>query len=66
MITRGGSRLVEALGRTHRGLDGDGTDVLPVLLEQGDQEVDGLVSVLDDLVLGHADVADGDNKRQDL
>ena len=32
-------------------------DVLPVLLEQGDQEVHGESDVLHELLLGHVDVA---------
>jgi len=37
-----------------------------VLLEQRDQEVDGQVDVLDEFILGHLDVADGDVQAQDL
>ena len=41
-------------------------DVLPVLLQQRDQEVDGQMGVLDQVVLGHADVADGHGQAKDL
>ena len=37
-----------------------------MLLEQRDQEVDGQVDVLDEFILGHLDVADGDVQAQDL
>ena len=41
-------------------------DVLPVLLEQRNQEVDGEHDVGSDLVLGHVDVSDGDTKAENL
>ena len=37
-----------------------------MLLQQGDQEVDRQVNVLDELILGHADVADGDVQAENL
>ena len=37
------SRLVEANGLAHSGLDVQGLDVLPVFLEQGDEEVDAYI-----------------------
>lgn len=51
--------LVQTLGGAHGSLDGQATDVLPALLEEGDEVVDGQHDVGDELVLGHADVADG-------
>ena len=59
-------RLEEADGLAHRALDVERAHVLPVLLEQRDEEVDGHRRVLDDLLLGHADVADGDTHAQHL
>ena len=59
-------RLVDALGRRHGSLDGQATNVLPALLEQGDQVVDGQHDVGDQLVRSHADVADGDTHAQNL
>ena len=44
-------RLVEALRGTHGGLDVDRADVLPVLLEEGDEEVDGEGDVPHQLVI---------------
>jgi len=58
--------LVHSLGRTHGGLDGQAAHVLPSLLQQADQVVDGQHDVGDELVLGHADVAHGDTHAQDL
>merc|ERR1711924_319302 len=58
--------LVEPVRSTHSGLDVQGPDVLPVLLEQGDQKVDRGRDVDVDLLLGHVDVADGDAQAQDL
>ena len=58
--------LVDPEGLAHGGLDVQRADVLPVLLEQGDQEVDGVHDVGTDLSLGHADVADGHSHAQHL
>jgi len=58
--------LVEAVGRAHGGLDVDRLDVLPVLLQQRDEEVDGHLRVDEDLALGHLDVADGHGEAQHL
>jgi len=44
----------------------EGLDVVPVLLQQRDQEVDGHQAVLTELIRGHADVADSDTHAQDL
>lgn len=41
-------------------------DVLPSLLQQGDQEVDGQHGVGDNLVLVHVDVTDGTSETKDL
>ena len=41
-------------------------DVLPVLLQQGDQEVHGQVNVLDQFFLSHANVANSNTEAQDL
>lgn len=59
-------RLVETAGRAHGGLEGEGADVLPALLEQGDEVVDGQHDVADELLVGHVDVADGDTHAQNL
>ena len=58
--------LVQPLDRSHGGLDVQGLDILPMLLEQGDQEVHGQVNVLDQLFVGHVDIADGHRQTQDL
>ena len=41
-------------------------DVLPRLLQQGDQEVDGQHGVGDNLVLVHVDVTNGTSETKDL
>lgn len=41
-------------------------DVLPVLLEEGDEEVDGQHGVGDNLVLSHVDVADSNAQAENL
>lgn len=40
--------------------------VLPVLLQQGDQEVDGQHGVGKQFIIGHLDVTNGDSQTQDL
>ena len=42
------------------------TYVLPVLLQQGDEEVDGHLNVLEELLLLHVAVADGHTHAQHL
>jgi hypothetical protein len=44
----------------------EGADVLPLLLEQGDEEVDREHDVLDNVVLLHVDVGDGDTETKNL
>ena len=44
----------------------EGLHVLPVLLQQGDEEVHGQVHVLSQLLLSHLHVADGDVKAENL
>ena len=57
---------VEPLNGSHGGLDVQGADVLPVLLEQRHEEVHGEVNVLDEVLLGHAHVTDGHRQAQNL
>ena len=49
--------LVEPLDGAHGGLDVETLHVLPVLLQQGDQEVHGEMDVLDELLLSHPDTS---------
>ena len=59
-------RSVKPLDRSHGGLDVQGLDVLPVLLQQRHEEVHGQVDVLDELLLTHLHVAHGDAEAQNL
>ncbi len=59
-------KLVEALRWSHSGLDVERPNVLPVFLEERDQEVHGQVDVLDQLLVSHANIADSDAQAQDL
>ena len=43
-----------------------GLHVLPVLLQQGDEEVHGEMDVLDELLLSHPDIADRHGQTEDL
>ena len=60
------SILIKPLGRSHRALDVERADVLPMLFQQRYQEIDGQVDVLNQLVLGHVHVANGDVEAQHL
>ena len=58
--------LVQSHWLAHGALDVQATDVLPILLEQRDQEVDGHLGVDIQLLVLHADIADGDSQAQHL
>jgi hypothetical protein len=58
--------LVDALNLAHSALDVERTNVLPALLQQGDQEVDGQVEVSLQLFRGHLNVTDGNTQAQNL
>ena len=58
--------LVKALGRRHRCLDRQAAHVLPALLQERHEVVDGQHDVGDQLILSHANIADGDTHAQDL
>jgi len=58
--------LEEADGFTHGGLDMKILDILPVLLEERDEEVDAEHDVSQDLIVIHFNVADGDTQAEDL
>mmetsp|Transcript_16511 Transcript_16511/g.41197 ORF Transcript_16511/g.41197 Transcript_16511/m.41197 type:complete len:273 (+) Transcript_16511:142-960(+) len=60
------AHLVDAEGLAHGGLDVQAAHVLPVLLEQGHQEVDGVADVGADLRVGHAHVGHGHTQAQHL
>ena len=58
--------LVKALGRRHGSLDGQAAHVLPALLQQRNEVVDGQHDVGNQLVLGHADIANSNTHTQDF
>lgn len=58
--------LVQSESWTHGGLDDQRADVLPVLLQQGDQEVNRHQDLVDQSVFVHFDVTDSDSQTQDL
>lgn len=60
------SYLVEALGRRHGSLDSQASNVLPALLEQRDEVVNGQHDVTNQLILSHLDVANSDTHAQHL
>ena len=57
---------VEPLHRSHGGLDMQRPHILPMLLQQGHQEIHGEVNILHKVVLRHAHVADGDGQAKHL
>lgn len=59
-------RLIESVWWRHGSLDGQGSHVLPSLLEEGDEVVDGQHDVGDELILSHANVTDGDTHAENL
>lgn len=58
--------LIETLGGAHGSLEGEGANVLPALLEEGDEVVDGQHDVANKLLIGHVDVADSDTHTENL
>jgi hypothetical protein len=58
--------LVEAVRLAHGGLDVGRLEVLPVLLEEGDEVVDGEGGVLADFLFLHANVADAAAEAENL
>jgi len=54
------------VGLAHGGLDVERLDVLPVLLQEGDQKVDSQVDVGEKLSLSHLDVTDGNTEAESL
>ena len=57
---------VQPLDLAHGGLNVKALHVLPVLLQQRDEEVHGQVDVLDELLLSHLHVAHGDAEAENL
>jgi len=58
--------LVDTDRSTHRGLDVEGLDVLPALLQKRDEEVDATLDVGLDLLLSERNVGDGNTKAEGL
>jgi hypothetical protein len=59
-------RLVEAVRGGHRSLDDKAPNVLPALLQQRNQVVDGQHDVGDELLRVHVDVSDGNTHAENL
>ncbi|GMT29538.1 hypothetical protein PFISCL1PPCAC_20835, partial [Pristionchus fissidentatus] len=66
VLDNNNDRLIQTLRLAHGRLDGERADVLPVLLEQRDEEVDSKGDVGDELLLAHLDVSDGDGEAENL
>jgi len=58
--------LPDTDGLTHGGLDVEGADVLPALLEERNKEVDGENQVGLEVRLSHVDMSDGDTEAENL
>ncbi|KAL6030929.1 hypothetical protein STEG23_024417 [Scotinomys teguina] len=58
--------LVQTLGLAHGALDVQSLDILPVLLEQGNQEIDSQVDVVDQLIISHLHMANSNRQTQHL
>ena len=57
---------VQPLDLSHGGLDVETLHVLPVLLQQGDEEVHGEMDVLDKIVLSHTHVPNSNRQAEHL
>ena len=62
-MLRGGVRWDKIRKTTH---DSQAANVLPALLQERDEVVDGQHDIGDQLVLSHTNVADGDTQAQNL
>jgi len=60
------SSLVDSFGWRHGSLDGQASNVLPSLLQQRDEVVDSQHDVTNQMILGHANVSDGNTQAKDL
>jgi hypothetical protein len=58
--------LVQTLRRRHGRLDRQAAHVLPTLLQQRDEVIDGKHDVANQLILGHANIAHSDSHAQHL
>lgn len=58
--------LVKSESWTHGRLNNQGTNVLPLLLQQRDQEVNSHQDLVDQDILSHLNVTDGNSQTQDL
>lgn len=60
------SHFSRVVGGSHRRFDVKRPHVLPMFLQQRDEEVDGQMDVLHQFIGGHANMADGDRQAQHL
>merc|ERR1711930_26396 len=60
------NKLVKSDCWSHGGFDVEGPDVLPLFLQQRNQEIDGHVDVLDQLIVVHVDITDGNGQAQNF
>ena len=60
------SSSVESLHWAHGGLDVQRSHVLPVLLQQGDEEVHCQMDILDKIILSHTHVAHSNRQAEHL
>lgn len=58
--------LIETLRLSHGALDVEGSDILPVLLQQRHQEVNREMNVVDQLILSHPNMAHRHSQTQHL
>ena len=55
-----------AEGLSHCALDVESTYILPVLLQQGHQEVDSKIDICHKFIMGHLNMTNGHSKTQNL
>lgn len=59
-------QLIKSHRLAHGALDEETLDILPVFLEQTDKEIDCQHDVVNELILGHFQVSDGDTHAENL
>lgn len=58
--------LIQTLRLSHRTLDIERSHVLPVLLQKGDQEIDGKIDICHKFFVAHINMANGHSKAENL
>lgn len=66
LFTAQSKTLIQTLRFSHCALDIERSHVLPVLLQKGDQEIDGKIDICHKFILAHFNMANGHSKTENL